>query len=157
MTLLLSCSTATGKRQARHKKNRQGKRLQRGNEYITVDADITRPGRAYHPNLLTNSVSPSLFSCDRDASLLEQTIQQHVEASKVGYRSSNSTSHPSSPVNDHRRFNLSDTSSTTSHHGQRRQNSVSSTTSRRSGGGGGRQQQQTPLEEQGFQIPSSDH
>ncbi|KAG0064958.1 hypothetical protein BGZ90_001977 [Linnemannia elongata] len=92
-----------------------------------------------------------------DASLLEQTIQQHVEASKVGYRSSNSTSHPSSPVNDHRRFNLSDTSSTTSHHGQRRQNSVSSTTSRRSGGGGGRQQQQTPPEEQGFQIPSSDH
>ncbi|KAF9149414.1 hypothetical protein BG015_008805 [Linnemannia schmuckeri] len=90
-----------------------------------------------------------------DASLLEQTIQQHVEASKVGYRSSNSSSHPSSPVNDHRRFNLSDTSSTTSHHSQRRQNSVSSTTSRRSGGG--RQQQQTPPEEQGFQVPSSDH
>ncbi|KAK3808872.1 MAG: hypothetical protein J3R72DRAFT_87651 [Linnemannia gamsii] len=93
-----------------------------------------------------------------DAALLEQTIQQHVEASKVGYRSSNSTSHPSSPVNDHRRFNLSDTSSTTSHHSQRRQNSVSSTNSRRSGGGGGgRQQQQTPQEEQGFQVPSSDH
>ncbi|KAF9933764.1 hypothetical protein FBU30_004565 [Linnemannia zychae] len=91
------------------------------------------------------------------AALLEQTIQQHVEASKVGYRSSASTSHSTSPVNDHRRFNLSDTSSTTSNHSQRRQNSVSSTTSRRSGGGGRRQQQQTPQEEQGFQIPSSDH
>ncbi|KAF9907558.1 hypothetical protein EC991_010854, partial [Linnemannia zychae] len=111
----------------------------------------------------TNPLSPEnhlqtvrqLYS---DAALLEQTIQQHVEASKVGYRSSNSTSHPSSPVNDHRRFNLSDTSSTTSNHSQRRQNSVSSTTSRRSnGGGGGRQQQQTAQEEQGFQVPSSDH
>jgi hypothetical protein len=108
-----------------------------------------------HP---TYQLRLSVLSLNRDASLLEQTIQQHVEASKVGYRSSNSTSHPSSPVNDHRRFNLSDTSSTTSHHSQRRQNSVSSTTSRRSGGGGGgRQQQQTPQEEQGFQVPSSDH
>ncbi|KAG0217096.1 Smg-6, nonsense mediated mRNA decay factor [Mortierella sp. GBA43] len=83
-----------------------------------------------------------------DASLIEQTIQQHVEANRVGSRSTNS-SHPSSPASD-RRFNLSDTSSTS----QRRQG-PSPQNQRRSGSS--RQQQQTEQEEQGFQVPPSSY
>ncbi|KAF9117172.1 hypothetical protein BGX27_000021 [Mortierella sp. AM989] len=83
-----------------------------------------------------------------DATLIEQTIQQHVEANKVGYRSSNS-SHPSSPTSE-RRLNLSDTSSTSQHH--RRQSTAPSPQNQRRSG---RQQQQTPQEEQGFQVPPS--
>ncbi|KAI8600856.1 hypothetical protein EDD21DRAFT_123685 [Dissophora ornata] len=85
-----------------------------------------------------------------DASLIEQTIQQHVEANKVGYRSS-SSSHPSSPASE-RRSNLSDTSSTSLH--QRRQGSAPSPQNQRRSG---RQQQQVPQDEQGFQVPPSSH
>ncbi|KAF9400346.1 hypothetical protein BGX21_004493 [Mortierella sp. AD011] len=87
---------------------------------------------------------------DRDASLIEQTIQQHVEANKVGYRSSTS-SHPSSPASE-RRLNLSDTSLTSQH--SRRQATVPSPQNQRRSG---RQQQQTPQEELGFQVPPSSH
>ncbi|KAG0263138.1 Protein smg7 [Mortierella polycephala] len=83
-----------------------------------------------------------------DASLLEQTIQQHVETHRVGCRSSTS-SHPSSPASE-RRLNLSDTSVTSHQH--RRQISTASPNSnnRRSS----RQQQQGPQDEQGFQLPT---
>ncbi|KAK3812318.1 MAG: hypothetical protein J3Q66DRAFT_443044 [Benniella sp.] len=84
-----------------------------------------------------------------DASLIEQTIQQHVEANRVGSRSGNS-SHPNSPASD-RRLNLSDTSST-SH--QRRQGPTPQN-QRRSGSN--RQQQSTEQEENGFQVPPSSY
>ncbi|KAF9351462.1 hypothetical protein BGX26_010546, partial [Mortierella sp. AD094] len=86
-----------------------------------------------------------------DASLIEQTIQQHVEANKVGYRSS-ASSHPSSSPASERRLNLSDTSST-SQHSRRQATAPSPQNQRRSG----RQQQQTPQAEQGFQVPPSSH
>ncbi|KAG0022204.1 hypothetical protein BGZ80_000775 [Entomortierella chlamydospora] len=88
---------------------------------------------------------------DRDASLIEQTIQQHVEANKVGYRSSTS-SHPSSSPASERRLNLSDTS-LASQHSRRQATAPSPQNQRRSG----RQQQQTPQEELGFQVPPSSH
>ncbi|KAF9964612.1 hypothetical protein BGZ70_006207 [Mortierella alpina] len=75
------------------------------------------------------------------------------KANRVGIRSSNSP-HPSSPASE-RRVNLSDTSSVTSQQ-HRRQNSTASTQNQRRGGGR-QQQQQSQHEEQGFQVPSSDH
>ncbi|KAI1318831.1 hypothetical protein EDD11_005677 [Mortierella claussenii] len=89
-----------------------------------------------------------------DASLIEQTIQQHVEASKVGYRPTYSP-HTTSPTSE-RRLNLSDTSSAASLQGQsRRQSSVSSAQSQRRSS---RQSHQQALQEDsGFQIPPSSH
>ncbi|KAF9989035.1 hypothetical protein BGZ75_007831 [Mortierella antarctica] len=55
-----------------------------------------------------------------------------------------------------RRLNLSDTSSVTSQQ-HRRQGSTASSQNQRRGGGRQQQQQQSQHEEQGFQVPSSDH
>ncbi|KAG0045871.1 Protein smg7 [Gryganskiella cystojenkinii] len=82
-----------------------------------------------------------------DAAVLEQSIQQHVEANKVGFRSSNS-SHPSSPSG---RSSNRDGSPQSQQSGRRGPTPVQQPPSKRSN----RQNQQSVQDDPGFQIPAS--
>ncbi|KAF9583611.1 hypothetical protein BGW38_009037 [Lunasporangiospora selenospora] len=83
----------------------------------------------------------------RDASVLEQSIQQHVEANKIGYRSN--TSLPSSPVNDRR------ASTAESQQQQGRRQTSTASPQRRSGRTSSQQSNQSQQDESSFQSLSS--